>query len=92
MARLELGAAQLAEYAGEYRNDEVETVQTWKVENGQLAVYANNRRLGVLDASYRDGFTRGDNVIDVQRDATGKITGYVIEAGRVRHLRFVRVR
>jgi len=85
-----LTPAQLAEYAGDYRNDEVETVQTWKVENGQLAIYANNRRLGVLEASYKDGFTRGDNVINVQRDAKGKITGYVIEAGRVRHLRFVR--
>jgi CubicO group peptidase (beta-lactamase class C family) len=87
-----LTAAQLAEYAGDYRNDEVETTQTWKVENGQLAIYANNRRLGVLEPSYKDGFTRGDNVIDVQRDAKGKITGYVVEAGRVRHLRFVRER
>ena len=87
-----LTAGQLAEFAGEYRNDEVEATHTWKVENGQLAVYANNRRLGVLEPSYKDGFTRGDNVIDVQRDARGRITGFVVEAGRVRHLRFTRVR
>jgi CubicO group peptidase (beta-lactamase class C family) len=87
-----LTPAQLAEFAGDYRNDEVETTQTWKVENGQLAVYANNRRLGVLEPAYKDGFTRGDNVIDVQRDAKGRITGFVVEAGRVRHLRFTRVR
>ena len=85
-----LTPAQLAAYAGDYRSDEVETTQTWKVEKGQLVVYANNRRLGVLEPSYKDGFTRGSNVIDVRRDAKGRITGYLVEAGRVRHLRFVR--
>jgi hypothetical protein len=70
----------------------VETTHTWKVEKGQLVVYANDRRLGVLEPSYKDGFTRGTTVVDVQRDAKGRVTGYVVEAGRVRHLRFTRVR
>jgi len=87
-----LTPAQLAEYAGDYRSDEVETTHTWKVEKGQLVVYANDRRLGVLEPSYKDGFTRGTTVVDVQRDAKGRVTGYVVEAGRVRHLRFTRVR
>jgi phenylalanyl-tRNA synthetase alpha subunit len=84
--------AQLAEYAGHYRNEEVEATHTWKVEKGQLVVYANDRRLGVLEPTYKDGFTRGGSVIDVRRDAKGRITGFVVEAGRVRHLRFTRVR
>ena len=87
-----LTPARLAEYAGEYRSVEADATHTWKVEKGQLVVYANDRRLGVLEPSYKDGFTRGDNVIDVQRDAKGRITGLVVEAGRVRHLRFTRVR
>jgi len=87
-----LTPAQLAEYAGNYRSDEVETTQTWKIEKGQLVVYANDRRLGTLEPAYKDGFTRGGgNVIDVVRDAKGRITGFVVEAGRVRHLRFTRV-
>lgn len=87
-----LTPTQLAEYAGSYRSDEVETTQTWKLEKGQLVVYANDRRLGVLEPTYKDGFTRGGgNVIDVTRDAKGRITGYVVESGRVRHLRFTRV-
>lgn len=86
-----LTPAKLAEYAGDYRSNEVETTQTWKVEKGQLALYANERRLGVLEPSYKDGFTRGNTVIDVQRDAKGHITGYLVEAGRVRHLKFTRV-
>ncbi|MGH7639271.1 MAG: hypothetical protein ACREOK_16595, partial [Gemmatimonadaceae bacterium] len=84
--------AQLAAYAGEYRNDEVEATHSWKIEKGELVVYANNRRLGTLDPSYKDGFTRGGSVIDVQRDSRGRITGYIIQAGRVRNLRFTRVR
>lgn len=90
-----LTPAQLAEYAGSYRNDEVEATQVWRVEKGQLVVYANDRRLGVLEPMYKDGFTRGGGggtVVDVQRDAKGRITGYLIEAGRVRHLRFARER
>ena len=87
-----LTPAKLAEYAGEYRSDEVEATHSWKVEKGQLAVYANNRRLGVLEPAYKDGFTRAGTVIEVQRDANGRISGFLVEAGRVRHLRFTRVR
>jgi len=87
-----LTPAQLAEYAGDYRSAEVDATHTWKIEKGQLVVYANDRRLGVLEPTYKDGFTRGATVIDVQRDARGRITGFTVEAGRVRHLRFTRVR
>lgn len=86
-----LTPAKLAEYAGDYRSNEVEATHSWKIEKGQLVLYVNDRRLGVLEPSYKDGFTRGGSVIDVQRDAKGRITGFVVEAGRVRHLRFTRV-
>jgi CubicO group peptidase (beta-lactamase class C family) len=87
-----LTPAQLAEYAGNYRSDEVEATHSWQVEKGQLVLYVNERRLGVLEPSYKDGFTRGGTVIDVTRDSRGRITGFLVEAGRVRHLRFTRVR
>lgn len=86
-----LNTARLAEYAGEYRSDEVETTQVWKVEDGKLVVYAGYRRLGIAEPSYRDGFTRGGSVIDIVRDRRGRITGYVVESGRVRQLKFTRV-
>jgi hypothetical protein len=70
----------------------VEVTHTWKVEKGQLVVYTGYRRLGVLEPSYRDGFTMGGRVIDVVRDGRGRISGYLVESGRVRHLRFTRVR
>jgi CubicO group peptidase (beta-lactamase class C family) len=87
-----LAPAKLAEYAGDYRSEEVDATHSWKVEKGQLVVYASDRRLGVLEPTYKDGFVRGGNVIDVERDSRGRITGFIVEAGRVRHLRFTRVR
>ena len=38
----------------------------------------------LLDVQY-------DRAIDVARDKKGRITGYVVESGRVRHLKFTRV-
>ena len=87
-----LDSTRLAEYAGAYRNDELEVTHTWKIEKGKLAVYAGYRRLGILEPSYKDGFTRGGSMINVMRDKKGRITGYLIESGRVRHLRFTRLR
>lgn len=87
-----LTAAQLAAYAGRYSSDEVEATHVWHVEKDQLVLYINDRRMGVLEPSYRDGFTRGGTVIDVQRDGRGRVSGFVMEAGRVRGLRFTRVR
>jgi len=86
-----LTPANLAEYAGDYRSSEVEATHSWKIEKGQLVLYVNDRRLGVLEPTYKDGFVRGGNVIDVQRDAKGRVTGFLVEAGRVRHLRFTRL-
>jgi hypothetical protein len=85
-------AAALAEYAGSYRSDEAEVTHTLRVEKGELVAYEGYRRLGVLEPSYRDGFTRGGSVIDMVRDAKGRLTGFRVEAGRVRGLRFTRVR
>jgi CubicO group peptidase (beta-lactamase class C family) len=87
-----LTPAQLAEYAGSYRSEEADATHTWKIEKGQLVLYVNDRRLGVLEPTYKDGFVRGGTEIDVQRDGKGRVSGFVVEAGRVRHLRFTRVR
>jgi CubicO group peptidase (beta-lactamase class C family) len=87
-----LTPARLAEFAGSYRNDEVEATHVWKIEKEQLVLYVNDRRQGVLEPTYRDGFLRGSTVIDVQRDGRGRIAGFTVQAGRVRNLRFTRVR
>jgi len=86
-----LDSVRLAQYAGDYRNDEVEVTHRWKVEKGKLVVYADYRRLAEVEPTYQDGFTRGGSVIDFVRDNRGRITGYLVQSGRVRNLRFTRV-
>ena len=86
-----LDKARLAEYAGDYRSDEVEVTHSWKIEKDSLAAYAGYRRLGALTPHYKDGFTLGGSLIDVVRDKKGRISGYVVQSGRVRNLRFTRV-
>ena len=86
-----LDAAKLAEYAGDYRSDEAEVTHTWKIEKGKIAVYAGYRKLGDLESTYKDGFVRGGSVVDMVRDRNGRITGYTVQAGRVRNLKFTRV-
>ena len=87
-----LAPARLAEYAGTYRNEEIEATHAWRVERDTLVLYVNERRIGALEPTYADGFFRPGSVIDVTRDSRGRITGYVVQAGRVRNLRFTRTR
>jgi CubicO group peptidase (beta-lactamase class C family) len=89
----ELTLAQLAEYAGDYRSPELEATYVWKVDKGQLVLYVDDRRVGVLEPTYRDGFARGGDVFDVHRDPRGRITGFTLEVsgGWVRHLKFTKV-
>ena len=36
---VDLTPAQMGEYAGDYRSDEMEKTHTWKVEKGELAAH-----------------------------------------------------
>jgi YD repeat-containing protein len=50
----------------------------------------DGRRVGKLDAVSRDLFLQGGNTMEFTRDRSGRVTGFVLDAGRVRHLRFDR--
>jgi CubicO group peptidase (beta-lactamase class C family) len=90
VAAVSLSAAQLAEYAGEYRCDEIETTYTLAPDSGGLSVSVNGRRSATIQPAYGDGFLRQTTNLEFTRDARGRITGFVLQAGRVRDLRFVR--
>ena len=85
-----VGAAQLAEYAGSYYSSEVDVTWVLRVADGKLVLTRHGRRVGVLVPTYRDGFVEGATVIDFTRDARSRISGFRVEAGRVRHLQFTR--
>ncbi len=81
----------LAAYAGDYRSPELDArfhlvvaQDTLKLERGWEAPVA-------FLPLYRDGFSAGVfGLVRFERDRQGRVTGMVLWAGRVRHLRFER--
>jgi CubicO group peptidase (beta-lactamase class C family) len=84
-------AAQLASFAGRYRSSELDT--EFDIVAGDSTLTARERRPDstVLRPLYTDAFRAASGVIEFSRDANGRVTGFVINAGRVRGLRFDRV-
>ena len=79
----------LRELVGAYRSDELET--TWRIalEGDRLFVTGGGSRRPLTSQS-ADRFSAGSQTLRIQRDAAGRVTGFLLDAGRVRNLRFVR--
>lgn len=83
--------ATLAAYAGAYRSPELDARFTFVVRDGALLLDQGWRGTAPLSPLYRDGFRMpGGEVVRFTRDGRGRLTGLVVWAGRVRHLRFDR--
>src|SRR3990172_6755437 len=83
-----LSAAQLAEYPGDYLSEEIETTNTFVADSGRLVITRGGRRFGVFEPVARDLFVGGGAVLEFARDARGRITGFAVQSGRARNLRF----
>jgi CubicO group peptidase (beta-lactamase class C family) len=81
---------ELAEYAGRYFSEELQATYTLAVENGTLTVHRRGGDPTPLRPLVRDEFSAGPTLRFV-RDAAGAVTGFMLDAGRVRNLRFTRV-
>ena len=82
--------AKLTDFVGTYYTPEVDV--TWQVrpDSGGLVVMREGRRVGKLEPVSRDVFLKDGSTMQFTRDRSGRITAFVLEAGRVRHLRFDR--
>ena len=92
--RATLDAATLAAYAGEYRSPELAASIRLSVANDTLRLERGWQSAERLIPVYRDGFLflGSGEIARFERDRRGRITGLVLYAGRVRHLRFTAVR
>ncbi|HST63367.1 MAG TPA: serine hydrolase, partial [Longimicrobium sp.] len=81
---------ELAAYAGRYFSEELQATYTLAVENGTLTVHRRGGDPTPLRPLVRDEFSAGPTLRFV-RDASGALTGFMLDAGRVRNLRFERV-
>ena len=83
--------ADLEAYAGIYHSDEIGMTYRLSVEDGKLTARFRPAQRLEFAPSYEDAFERGGNIFRFTRDASGRIDGFLVYAGRVRHLRFAKV-
>ncbi len=89
-SQLELTGAQLDEYAGAYWSEELGVRYRVSVEDGGLALQVGNNAKSALTLVDGDVARSALGVLRFQRDATTAITGFRLEAGRVRNIGFAR--
>ena len=82
----------LADFAGRFFSDELETFYTFSVEDGELVMY--QRRLGdvTLTTGEEDEFSGGGLSFAFERDRNGEVIGFYLGNVRTRDVRFGRVR
>lgn len=83
----------LAEFAGRYFSDEIETFYTITLDDDTLVMH--ERRLGdanLTAGSDPDTFTGSNLNFAFERDRNGEIIGFYLSNGRTRNVRFGRVR
>ena len=81
----------LADYAGRFYSEELETFYTLSVEEGELVMH--QRRLGevTLTAGEEDRFVGGNLSFAFERDRNGEVIGFYLSNVRTRDVRFGRV-
>lgn len=81
-------ADQLAEFAGVYRSDEMDVVYRMTVGEGVLRLERMKARPAPLEPLIADTFAAQLGTIRFTRGAAGVVTGFQLDAGRVRQVKF----
>ncbi|UCC38750.1 MAG: serine hydrolase [Candidatus Aminicenantes bacterium] len=87
---LYLSTRKLAEYEGDYYSDELEATYEFISEEGRLFVKVGRIPKTRLEFWQNDAVSCPMFKGVFERDKQNKITGFTLEAGRVRNLKFVR--
>ena len=84
-------SAQLSDYAGNYYSEELEVTHSVSVKDGKLRIRIRSLPERELNPIYADAFISGSlGQIKFTRDSAGKVNGYEVFTGRIRHLRFIK--
>jgi hypothetical protein len=79
------------DYAGEYYSAEADASISVLSENGAVTLFARPNSRNSLRPIYADGFIALGSYIKFTRK-NGKVDGFLVTSGRVRNLRFDRVK
>lgn len=85
-------AAELQQLAGEYYNAEIGSTVRLVVEEGRLVLRFPPAARMKLEPAFRDAFTAEGRTLIFRRDGRGNAVGFDYHAGRIRNVRFERVR
>jgi CubicO group peptidase (beta-lactamase class C family) len=79
---------QLVGYAGSYVSEEIEPIYRILVENGGLVLKRLKSKPQKLEPTLNDYFQGPDGDVHFQRDPAGKVTGFVLNSGRIKNFHF----
>jgi hypothetical protein len=82
------GADQLAEYVGDYYSDELQVTYRFVLEDDKLYVRHNSAPQDPLKPGLDDMFRVSYVAFHFARDDEGQVSGFTVNAGRVRNIRF----
>jgi CubicO group peptidase (beta-lactamase class C family) len=79
---------ELGEYVGAYVSEEIDPVYRIMLQDGNLSLTRLKRKAETLRPAVRDVFTGDIGTIRFTRDSRQRISGFVLNAGRIRNFRF----
>ena len=88
----EPGLAELADFAGRFFSEELETFYAFAVEDGALVLHQRRLDRAELEPGEEDQFSGGGLSFAFERDRNGQVIGFYVANGRTRDVRFGRVR
>ena len=80
--------SQLAEYTGAYVSEEIDPVYRILLQDGTLKLVRLKEQPETLRPTVRDFFSGNTGSIRFTRDANQRISGFILNAGRIRNFRF----
>lgn len=82
--------AKLAGFIGRYRSEELDVEWTLSLNDSSLVLSRRRAQDQRLTPIYADGFAGGVGNIRFTRDNAGRVNGFLLTSGRIRHIRFDR--
>lgn len=84
------GPADLPQFAGAYVSEEIDPVYRLVLQDGTLKLSRLKHKTQTLRPAVRDVFTGDIGTVRFTRDANQRISGFILDAGRIRNFRFSR--
>lgn len=81
---------ELADYVGAYVSEEIDPIFRIVLQDGTLKLARLKHKPEILQPAVRDVFSGGFGTVRFTRDGNQRISGLVLNSGRVQNFRFAR--